>query len=107
MPPARGKEDHQNGRRILRARNGTRKDRAQVILDDRNGIHIPAAELVIEVAYVYTPILVAIRCAKEMEIPDDYLPHLSPIGWEHIALTGTTTGICSNGRISIGCGRSG
>lgn len=26
--------------------------------------------------------------AQGMEIPDDYLPHLSPLGWEHIALTG-------------------
>ncbi len=23
-----------------------------------------------------------------MEIPDDYLQHFSPLGWEHIALTG-------------------
>ncbi len=26
--------------------------------------------------------------AQGMEFPDDYLQHLSPLGWEHIVLTG-------------------
>ncbi|KAB2430897.1 Tn3 family transposase, partial [Bacillus cereus] len=27
-------------------------------------------------------------CAKGVNIPEEYLQHISPLGWEHITLTG-------------------
>ena len=33
----------------------------------------------------------ALKTAEErgISLPTDYLPHISPLGWEHIAITGT------------------
>ncbi|KAB2397730.1 Tn3 family transposase, partial [Bacillus cereus] len=37
---------------------------------------------------VYISRAVDALCAKGVNIPEEYLQHISPLGWEHITLTG-------------------
>ncbi|PTM52724.1 Tn3 transposase DDE domain-containing protein [Desmospora activa DSM 45169] len=52
-----------------------------------SGLHLVVAAIVLWNT-VYLSRAVDTLQARGMEIPEDYLQHLSPLGWEHITLTG-------------------
>jgi hypothetical protein len=85
----KGEAHHTLKRAIRFYRKGSISDRTRLEQD----IHAMALNLVVAAITLWNTAYLdrALRALKERgtPVPDIYPPHISPLGWEHITITGT------------------
>jgi len=85
----KGEAHHTLKRAIRFYRRGSVGDRSQLDQD----LNAMALNLVVAAIILWNTAYLdrAIQLLQEEEIhvPEEYVPHISPLGWEHIAITGT------------------
>jgi TnpA family transposase len=93
----KGEAHHTLKRAIRFYRKGSVSDRTRLEQD----IHAMAMNLVVAAITLWNTAYLdqALKACAELgaSVPDDCLPHISPLGWEHITITGTYTWKGSSG----------
>lgn len=102
----KGEARNSLARAIFFYRRGAVRDRLREDLQNKaSGLKLVVAAIVLWNT-VYLEQAVAALERQGTPVPAECLPHLSPLGWEHINLTVITSGICVKRRLSSGFGHS-
>lgn len=92
-------------RAVFFHRRGAVRDRLREDLQNKaSGLNLAVAAIILWNT-VYLQKAVQMLADEGTPVPPECMPHLSPLGWEHINMTAITSGACSGSQRSRNCAR--
>jgi hypothetical protein len=84
----KGEAHHTLKRAIRFYRRGSVSDRSQLDQDLAMALNLVVAAIILWNT-AYLDCAIQVLHDEQITVPEEYLSHISPLGWEHITITGT------------------